>query len=63
MTPGLDRQECDIKANRDEDQENLLRMGQGRAWCGLRIVGQDEAQHDQWDDHAEVGICALQSRL
>ena len=60
VPPGLDRQEGGIKADRDKDQEVLLREGERRARRGLGVVGQDQAQHDQRDDHAEVGVGALE---
>jgi hypothetical protein len=57
---GLEKQERQVEADGRNRDEQLLRERERRSWGGGGEVRQHQRQHAQRNDHAQVGIRALQ---
>ena len=56
----LNQQKGDVDEQRDDDDAGCLNVRHASARGCLRIVGEDEAEHAQRDDHREVSGGALE---
>src|SRR6185437_8202224 len=60
MTPGLDGKKGDVKTNRHDAKKYLLSKRKRWSGCGGGEIRKGQREHRQGNDHAKIGIRALQ---